>query len=75
MAPVTAPTNETKLAVMANDIGHIKLQLVAIKNALDALTDHYVTKAEFEPVKKLVYGVVAMILVAVVAAIIALVVF
>lgn len=75
MTPVKEPKyregEHTKLAVMANDVGYIK-------KAIDDLTlkvDHnYVTKEEFQPVKSIVYGMVALILIAVVGALIALVV-
>lgn len=39
----------------------------------DTLEGHYVTQAVFDPVQKLVYGLVALILIAVVGAIVALV--
>lgn len=38
------------------------------------ISDAYVSKTEFEPVKKVVYGLVSLILVAVVTALVALVV-
>ena len=65
---------ETKLAVMANDIGHIKIDIVEIKRLFKDLSTNYVTKSEFEPVKKLVYGLVALILTSVVLAILAVVI-
>lgn len=66
--------NKVKLAVMANDIEHIKLDLDEIKKLFKDLKKNYVTRAEFEPVKKLVYGLVALILIAVAGAVIGLVV-
>lgn len=50
---------------------YIKRDVADIKTRLDA---QYVTVQEFEPVKKIVYGMVGLILVAVVGAIIALVI-
>lgn len=60
------------------DLEWIKKTLEEIKVALAALppaaAQLYVTKAEFEPIKRLVYGVVALILASVVMALIAQVV-
>lgn len=65
------PTDETKLALMANDLTYIKEKL----NAVDLkVSTHYVSKEEFEPIKKIVYGLVSLILIAVVGALVALVV-
>ena len=64
-------TDETKLALMANDLTYIKEKL----NAVDQkVSTHYVSKEEFEPIKKIVYGLVSLILIAVVGALVALVV-
>lgn len=64
-------STRTQLAVITNDLGYIKEKL----NAVDyKVSNHYITKEEFEPVKKIVYGLVSLILVAVVGALIALVV-
>ncbi len=64
-------TDETKLAVIANDLTYIKEKL----NAVDQkVSTHYVSKEEFEPIKKIVYGLVSLILIAVVGALVALVV-
>lgn len=64
-------TEETKLAVMQNDLTYIKEKL----NAVDTkVSNNYVSKEEFEPIRKIVYGVVSLILVAVVGALVALVV-
>lgn len=61
-------TAETKLAVMANDIVYIKEQLHSID---DKVGSYYVTKDEFEPVRRLVYGLVSIILVTVIGGIMA----
>lgn len=64
-------SDETKLAVMQNDITYIKEKL----NTVDQkVSTHYVSKEEFEPIKKIVYGLVSLILIAVVGALVALVV-
>lgn len=64
-------SDETKLAVIQNDLTYIKEKL----NAVDQkVSTHYVSKEEFEPIRKIVYGVVSLILIAVVGALVALVV-
>ena len=64
-------SDETKLAVIQNDLTYIKDKL----NAVDVkVSTHYVSKEEFEPIKKIVYGLVSLILIAVVGALVALVV-
>lgn len=60
-----------KLAVLESNMVYIKEKL----DDIDQKVSHgYVTKEEFEPIKKIVYGVVSLILVAVVGALVALVV-
>lgn len=64
-------SDETKLAVIQTDLTYIKEKL----NAVDTkVSSHYVSKEEFEPIKKIVYGLVSLILIAVVGAIVSLVV-
>lgn len=63
--------DDIKLAVIQNDLTYIKEKLNAVDNKVSS---HYVSKEEFEPIKKIVYGVVSLILVAVVGALVALVV-
>ena len=46
----------------------------SVKDIKQDLEKNYVTRMEFEPVKKVIYGLVGIILVAVVGAVIALVV-
>ena len=57
-------TIEVKLDFIRRDIDDIKKRL----------DDNYVTDTEFEPVKKIVYGLVSLVLVAVVGAVIALII-
>ena len=64
-------TNDVELAVMQNDLTYIKEKLTTLDTKI---SNGYVTKEEFEPIKKIVYGVVSLILVAVVGALVALVV-
>lgn len=62
--------DETTLAVMANDIGYIKADLAEIKEKLEG---DYVRTSDFEPIKKIVYGMVGLILASVLTAIVSLV--
>jgi hypothetical protein len=63
--------DKIKLAVIANDISYIKTEL---KDISDKLEEQYVTKSEFDPIKRIVYGMVSLILIAVVVALLALVI-
>lgn len=64
-------SDETKLAIMQTDINYIKEKL----NMVDQkVTSHYISKEEFDPIKKIVYGLVSLILIAVVGALLALVI-
>jgi len=60
---------------MAKDIQYMKIDLAEIKQKMEA---DYITRAEFnaivDPLKKIVYGMVGLILTAVVLALLALVV-
>lgn len=55
----------TSLAVIMNDIGYIKSDISDIKRTVE---HGYVTKDEFEPIKRIVYGIVSLMLVAIVGA-------
>jgi hypothetical protein len=64
-------SDETQLAVIQTDLTYIKEKL----NAVDTkVSSHYVSKEEFDPIKKIVYGMVSLILIAVVGALVTLVV-
>ena len=64
-------SNNVKLAVITNDLSYIKEKLNAVD---EKVSKNYVTKDEFAPIKQIVYGLVSLILVAVVGALVALVV-
>ena len=64
-------SEETKVAVMQEQIIGIKNTVERIESKLE---NKYVSKEEFAPIKKLVYGCVSIILSSVVIAVIALVV-
>lgn len=61
---------DTQMAVMANDLGYVRKAVDVLNEKID---HNYVTKAEFEPIRKLVYGLVGLILIAVVGAVMTLV--
>ena len=63
---------QTQVAVLTQATMDIKSDVTEIKTKLDS---RYVSKDEFEPIKKLVYGVVGLILTTVIGALLALVVF
>lgn len=66
------PINQAiKIAEIGRDIVYIKDKL---DNIEDQVGSSYVTKSEFEPIKKVVYGMVSLILIAVVGGLVALVV-
>lgn len=60
-----------QVALLRKDISYMKKQLADIKYQVG---DHYVTKDEFEPVRKLVYGMVALVLITVMGLLLSLVV-
>jgi hypothetical protein len=73
-ARIASKNNAESIAaygILKNDIEYIKKDVTEIKERLEG---QFVSKDEFEPVKKIVYGLVGIILVAVVGALIALVV-
>ncbi len=63
--------DSTKIAVVEQDIKYIKEKINAVD---EKISKHYVTKEEFDPIKNIVYGVVSLILIAVVGALIGLII-
>ena len=63
--------NNASIAVIQSNILDIKDDVREIKNKLEA---DYVTKSEFDPIKKVVFGLIGTILVAVVGALLTLVI-
>jgi len=59
------------IAVMANQVTNIDFTVKDIQRKLEG---EYVTQSEFEPVRKIVFGLVSLILIAVVGALVTLVV-
>jgi hypothetical protein len=62
---------ETKVAVLVNKVDYMSHTLDRVESKV---TTGYVSKEEFEPIKRIVYGLVGLILVAVVGALLSLVV-
>lgn len=63
--------SDTELKVIANEMKHISKDVTEIKSTLRG---SYVSKDEFEPIKKIVYGLVSLILVTVVGGLMGLVI-
>ncbi len=61
---------EIELAVIAQDIKYIQRDIQNINNKLE---NQYVTQAEFEPIKKIVYGLVMLVLTTVCVALVSVV--
>lgn len=64
-------SDETKLAVMDTKLDILTEKVTSMD---DKVSKHYVSKEEFDPIKKIVYGLVSLILIAVVGALLALVI-
>lgn len=69
------PTQDIKLAVIANDISYIKDKIQSIEEKMEG---DFVTRQEFidkfGPIQKIVYGLVSLVLVSVFGALLGLVV-
>lgn len=69
-------STDTQLAVIQTDIQYIKNQVqsqgIQLSSIDGKVSTHYVTKEEFGPIKNLVYGLVGLILVAVVGGLLSL---
>lgn len=78
-----------QLTTLVTDVAYIKQEMESMRKEINkeierlrtqvndltqSLDSRYVTRAEFDPVQKLVFGLVALILTAVVGAVVALVV-
>jgi len=70
-----AAASATASAVVATNIDWIKKDISEIKESLKSMSCDYVTQVEFRPVKNLVFGLVGLILITVVGALLALVIF
>lgn len=64
-------TTTQNIGVIALKIDYIQADIKDIKEKLEK---HYVTQDQFEPIKKLVYGTVSVVLLSVVTAVVMLVI-
>lgn len=68
----------TQIALMAQDVRYMREAMADMKQDISDLKNElegrYVTKESFEPIQKLVYGLVSVILIAVIGALVAIVV-
>ncbi len=64
-------TDKVSIAVMANQVSNIQSDVRDIKGRLEK---DYVTQDQFDPIKRLVYGVVGLVLASVVLAVLALII-
>lgn len=63
--------SEISDAEMKKDIEYLIKEVKEIKQLV---SDHYITRVEFDPIKKIVYGLVALVLTSVVVGVLALVI-
>jgi len=56
---------ETKIAILQNDVNYIKTKVDELNQKMDTM---YITRIEFEPIKRIAYGMVALILIGVLTA-------
>lgn len=78
MKNATLNSNASDINQLATDVAVIlsKVQYIEsdVKSVKDKLENDYVTQDQFEPIKKVVYGLVSIILVSVIVALVALVI-
>jgi len=63
-------SEETKLAIIAKDVEYIRDSVKKIDRRLEK---DYVTRQEFEPIKKISYGLISVVGVAVIGALLSLI--
>lgn len=68
---MTNDKEEITIALIKKDVEYIRKDVVDIKNAM---ASDYITRLEFDPIKKIVYGLVGLILTAVMGALVGLVI-
>lgn len=64
-------SDETTIALLGKDVGYIRTK---VDNIETCITANYITRLEFDPIKRLVYGTVAIIMSAVIISLVTLVV-
>lgn len=74
----TKENNNTEIALLAKDVGYISRSVDEVKKSIGEIQENmkndYISRAEFDPIKNIVYGMVSIILVGVIGAIVALVI-
>lgn len=68
------PSDHDLLIVLTNDMKHVSKHIARINETLEKLDDRYVTKVEFDPIQKIVYALVALLLTSMVGAGISLII-
>ncbi|MCP3681693.1 MAG: hypothetical protein GY861_03290 [bacterium] len=72
---MTKISEETQMAILAKDIEYVKKGVDQLRQDFRDWKKNFVTQDQFKPVKALVYGFTSLILISVIGAVIALVVF
>lgn len=67
-------SNEKSVAATAKDTEYIRKELSELRHNTDRMMNEFITRQEFDPIKRLVYGAVGVILMAFLVAIAALVI-
>lgn len=62
---------QTSLALLSQDIRYIQKDIMEIKAKIE---NDYVTREEFDPIKKISYGLIAIVLTSFIAAVLSLIV-
>lgn len=60
---------EINVAIIQNDMGYLKAKQEEMNKKLDLFSAQFVTKTEFQLVKTVVYGLVGIVLIAVLTAV------
>ncbi len=60
--------------ILETHLEYIRRDITEIKGKLDHLSEKYITKEEFEPIKKIVYGLVGLCLLGVAGSVVTLVI-
>jgi len=69
----TAANSATAAALVGLNIDFIQKDIAEIKNSMKDMTNKFVTKDEFIPIKQVVYGLIGIILVTFVGAVLTIV--
>lgn len=67
----TLRADETNIALLQKDVQYIRDTVQKIETNLEA---DYITRIEFEPIKKIVYGLIALVLTMVLGAVLSLII-